>query len=51
VDDTAHINRIRFRPEFEQDRERRAIFYGVLGGGLGAGAVLYWVVSRRAARA
>jgi hypothetical protein len=47
VDDTAHINRSRFRPEFEQDRERRSIFYGVLGGGVGAVAVLLWLAKRR----
>ena len=47
VDDTAHINRIRFRPEFEQDRQRRSIFYGVLGGGIGAIAVLVWLAKRR----
>jgi hypothetical protein len=47
VDDTEHINRIRFRPEFEQDRERRSIFYGVLGGGVGAVAVLLWLAKRR----
>ena len=47
VDDTAHINRIRFRPSFEQDRQRRSIFYGVLGGGAGAVAVLLWLAKRR----
>jgi hypothetical protein len=47
VDDTAHINRVRFRPEFEQDRQRRAIYYGVLAGGFGAVAVLVWVARRR----
>lgn len=36
VDDTAHINRIRFRPEFGYDRTRRIIFYSVLAGGAGA---------------
>jgi hypothetical protein len=50
VEDTAHINRIRFRPEFEQDRQRRSIFYGVLGGGVGAMAVLFWVIRRRSER-
>ena len=48
VEDTAHINRIRFRPEFEQDRQRRSIFYGVLGGGAGSVAFLLWLVRRRA---
>jgi len=50
VDDTAHINRIRFRPEFEQDRQRRSIFYGVLGGAAGAVAVLLWIAKRRSER-
>ena len=50
VDDTAHINRIRFRPEFEQDRERRSIFYGVIGGAAGSVAVLLWLAGRRAGR-
>jgi len=48
AEDTAHINRVRFRPEFEQDRERRSIFYGVLGGAAGAVAMLLWVAMRRA---
>ena len=40
VEDTADINRIRFRPAFAYDRERRLIFFSVLAGGLGAVAVL-----------
>ena len=41
VEDTADINRIRFRPAFAYDRERRLIFFSVLAGGLGAVAVLF----------
>lgn len=40
VDDTAHLNRIRFRPEFANDRERRIIFYSALIAGVGAVAAL-----------
>jgi hypothetical protein len=47
VDDTEHLNRVWFRPEFGNDRERRAIFYGTLIGGAGAIAVLLWTGIRR----
>jgi hypothetical protein len=40
VEDTADINRIRFRPAFALDRDRRLIFFSVVAGGLGAVAVL-----------
>ena len=40
VEDTADINRIRFRPAFANDRDRRLIFFSVVAGGLGAVAVL-----------
>ncbi len=40
VDDTADINRIRFRPAFKYDRDRRLIFFSLLAGGIGAVAVL-----------
>jgi hypothetical protein len=40
VEDTANINRIRFRPAFAVDRERRLIFFSVLLGGVGAVALL-----------
>lgn len=46
VDDTAHINRIRFRPELAQDRERRAILYAVPAGGIVALGALLWLVMR-----
>jgi hypothetical protein len=34
VDDTAEINRIRFRPRFSNDRQRRLIAFSVVGGGI-----------------
>jgi hypothetical protein len=34
VDDTANVNRIRFRPSFANDRQRRVIFFSVVGGGI-----------------
>jgi hypothetical protein len=40
VEDTAGINRTRFRPAFAHDRDRRLIFFSVLAGVLGAVAVL-----------
>jgi hypothetical protein len=40
VDDTAEINRVRFRPAFAYDRERRRIFFAALAGGIGALALL-----------
>ncbi len=40
VDDTANINRIRFRPAFAYDRTRRLIFFSLLAGGVGAIAVV-----------
>jgi hypothetical protein len=50
VDDTAHLNRIRFRPEFAQDRSRQILVYSVAFGGFGALFLLVAAVrSRRAA--
>ncbi len=49
VDDTAHINRIRFRPEFAYDRTRRVIFYSIVAGALGALVFLIQVLRRRPA--
>jgi hypothetical protein len=34
VDDTANINRLRYRPSFANDRERRLIFFSVVAGGI-----------------
>jgi hypothetical protein len=34
VDDTADINRIRYRPSFANDRQRRLMFFSVLAGGI-----------------
>jgi hypothetical protein len=49
VDDTAHLNRVRFRPAFEYDRERRVLFYSGVAGAIGALAFLIQVVRRRPA--
>lgn len=49
VDDTAHINRIRFRPEFANDRERRIVFYSGLIAGVGA-LVAVGLAARQSAR-
>ncbi len=50
VDDTAHINRVRFRPEFAYDRTRRVIFYTGILAALGALATLFWAASRHGSR-
>ena len=34
VDDTAEINRVRYRPRFSNDRQRRLIVFSVAGGGI-----------------
>ena len=47
VDDTAHINRIRFRPEFAYDRTRRVIFYSGFLASPGAIATVIWAALRR----
>lgn len=41
VEDTADINRVRYRPAFAYDRERRLIFFSVVAGFAGAVAVLF----------
>ena len=40
VEDTSDINRLRFRPAFKYDRDRRLIFFSVLAGAIGALIVL-----------
>ena len=40
VEDTSRIDRIRFRPAFAHDRDRRLIFFSVVAGGLGGVALL-----------
>ena len=40
VEDTADVNRLRFRPAFAHDRDRRLIVFSVVAGALGAVAVL-----------
>jgi hypothetical protein len=34
VDDTAEINRIRYRPRFSNDRQRRLIVFSIVAGGI-----------------
>jgi hypothetical protein len=34
VEDTEDLNRIRFRPRFSYDRERRLVFFSIIGGGV-----------------
>jgi hypothetical protein len=46
VDDTAHLNRIRYRPEFAQDRERQRPAYAVGIGGIGSILALAFVLLR-----
>ena len=36
VDDTHHINRIRFRPRFANDRSRQIVAFSVLSGAMGS---------------
>jgi hypothetical protein len=48
VDDTAHLNRIRYRPEFAQDRVRQILAYSVTAGGLGSALGLVVALRRRA---
>ena len=40
VEDTSDLNRIRFRPAFKYDRQRRLIFFSVVTGAIGALVVL-----------
>jgi hypothetical protein len=47
VDDTEHLNRVRYRPEFGQDRARQVIAYSLALGGIGAVALLGVVAVRR----
>jgi hypothetical protein len=47
VDDTEHLNRVRYRPEFGQDRARQVIAYSLALGGIGAVALLVVVAVRR----
>src|SRR5262245_13310660 len=36
VDDTEHLNRIRYRPEFAQDRSRQILLYSAGAGAMGS---------------
>ena len=48
VDDTEHLNRVRYRPEFAQDRSRQILAYSVATGGMGS--VLLLVLAARSGR-
>lgn len=47
VDDTAHLNRVRYRPEFAQDRTRRLAVYAAATGMTGSVALLLFAAFRR----
>ncbi len=47
VDDTAHVNRVKFRPGLKEDPERRALYYGAGVGGAGSLVTLLWLAARR----
>jgi hypothetical protein len=47
VDDTEHLNRIRYRPEFAQDRSRQILLYSAVGGVMGSFLLLLAVVGVR----
>jgi hypothetical protein len=50
VDDTEHLNRIRYRPEFAQDRSRQILLYSAAAGAMGSVLLLVAAVGvRRAA--
>ena len=51
VDDTAHVNRIRYRPEFGMDRERQIPVYSVGAAIIASLAWFVWVFVRRAPQA
>lgn len=45
VDDTSHLNRIRYRPEFAQDRLRQIWMYSIAAGGIGSILLLVLAVA------
>jgi len=47
VDDTAHVDRVKFRPGLKEDRERRALYYGAGVGGAGSLITLFWLALKR----
>ena len=47
VDDTEHLNRIRYRPEFAQDRARQILVYSVAIGGIGSVLLLVLATGSR----
>ena len=47
VEDTEHINRVRFRPAFAYDRTRRIIFYSGIVVAVGAIGMVMWAANRR----
>ena len=49
VDDTEHLNRIRYRPEFAQDRSRQILLYSAAAGAMGSVLMLVAAVGLRRA--
>ena len=47
VEDTAHLNRVRYRPELAQDRQRRLPAYAAATGVVGCAALLLMAAIRR----
>lgn len=43
IEDTQHVDRVRFRPSFNEDAPRRALYYGAVAGGFGSLLVLFWI--------
>lgn len=43
IEDTQHVDRVRFRPSFNEDAPRRALYYGAVAGGFGSLIVLFWL--------
>ena len=50
VDDTEHLNRIRYRPEFAQDRSRQVLAYSFAVGGIGSVLLVLAVAAGRTFR-
>ena len=44
VEDTAHVDRVKFRPSLKEDAPRRALYYGTMAGGFGSLLVVFWVI-------
>ena len=50
VEDTEHLNRIRYRPEFAQDRSRQMLAYSLAAGGIGSALLVVAVGVGRTTR-